>query len=235
MKQEIPWNRLAVEAIVIVGSILLAFAIDAGWQTRNERIDELNALQSLLSEFEANQQVIDSSIEAHGRHIASAERIRGMSFGTTSIPENYREEIRTAFFSYRSTNYEGGTLSSILSSGEISLIQNPELRRRISAWPSILEEATEEEQIVVRYREQVLLPFIIRRLPKVPGGDERALTQGNQTDEGLAQFQALMGDDELEVIMAISSGLRQGSQEALALARGYLEELIEMIAAEEKK
>ena len=36
MKQEIPWNRFVVEAIVIVGSILLALAIDAWWAERIE-------------------------------------------------------------------------------------------------------------------------------------------------------------------------------------------------------
>jgi len=32
MNQDIPWKRFSIEAIVIVFSILLAFAIDAGWQ-----------------------------------------------------------------------------------------------------------------------------------------------------------------------------------------------------------
>ena len=51
MKQEIPWNRFAVEAIVIVGSILLAFAIDAWWDSRQDdsRRDEL--LLQLQSSF----------------------------------------------------------------------------------------------------------------------------------------------------------------------------------------
>jgi hypothetical protein len=31
MKQEILWSKLSVEALVIVGSTLLVFAIDAWW------------------------------------------------------------------------------------------------------------------------------------------------------------------------------------------------------------
>jgi hypothetical protein len=34
---QIPWTRIAVESIAIVASILVAFAIDAWWEERQER------------------------------------------------------------------------------------------------------------------------------------------------------------------------------------------------------
>ena len=36
MKQ-IPWARILLEGVVIVGSILLAFGIDAWWEDHSER------------------------------------------------------------------------------------------------------------------------------------------------------------------------------------------------------
>ena len=49
--QAINWKRIAVEAAAIVVSILLAFAIDAWWDDRQERIEEREVLLGLKSEF----------------------------------------------------------------------------------------------------------------------------------------------------------------------------------------
>ncbi len=37
MSRQVPWLRVLVEGVVIVGSILLAFGIDAWWKGREER------------------------------------------------------------------------------------------------------------------------------------------------------------------------------------------------------
>ena len=49
--QQIPWKRILVEATTIVVSILLAFAIDAGWQNRTEGIVETQYLEALREDI----------------------------------------------------------------------------------------------------------------------------------------------------------------------------------------
>ena len=49
--QNIPWNRLVVEAAAIVVSILLAFAIDAWWDDRQQRNEEQTILKALLDDL----------------------------------------------------------------------------------------------------------------------------------------------------------------------------------------
>jgi hypothetical protein len=41
VSRQIPWLRVFVEGVVIVGSILLAFGIDAWWEERQEGVEEL--------------------------------------------------------------------------------------------------------------------------------------------------------------------------------------------------
>ena len=53
--QNIPWKRTAVEAAAIVASILLAFAIDAGWQEYVEDQRERQVLNALLDDFETTK------------------------------------------------------------------------------------------------------------------------------------------------------------------------------------
>ena len=47
-----PWLRSVVEAVVIVGSILFAFGIQAWWDNEQERQRERDYLGALLDEFE---------------------------------------------------------------------------------------------------------------------------------------------------------------------------------------
>jgi hypothetical protein len=51
MKQPIPWTRLIAEGLAIVVSILLAFAIDAWWEQRQDTAEERRILVSLRDEF----------------------------------------------------------------------------------------------------------------------------------------------------------------------------------------
>ena len=55
---KIAWKRLSVEAAAIVGSILLAFAIDAWWEDRNDVELERRLLTVLLAEFEQNRELL---------------------------------------------------------------------------------------------------------------------------------------------------------------------------------
>ena len=62
-----PWKRLSLEAAAIVGSILLAFWIDAGWEQREDAVRERIVLETLLSdmqEFQTARAVRDGYLDA---------------------------------------------------------------------------------------------------------------------------------------------------------------------------
>ena len=58
MNRTIPWLRVAIEGLVIVSSILLAFGIDAWWDERQEHREEQQILQDLQEEFVLVQDVL---------------------------------------------------------------------------------------------------------------------------------------------------------------------------------
>ena len=58
--------------MVIVGSILLAFGIDAAWEERQERARESEILNALLPEFHNNRRLL---LRYHSRHEGSVEAI----------------------------------------------------------------------------------------------------------------------------------------------------------------
>ena len=58
----IPWKRISVEAVAIVGSILLAFAIDAGWDDRQAHAKRQELIQGLTSDFESLVERADEAL-----------------------------------------------------------------------------------------------------------------------------------------------------------------------------
>ena len=73
--ENIPWKRLSVEALAIVGSILLAFAIDAWWEERLDRQIERNDLERLHAEFIRNRDRMNEMGTAGKAKIASERKI----------------------------------------------------------------------------------------------------------------------------------------------------------------
>ena len=76
------WKRLALEAVVIVSSILLAFGIDAWWQEGEEQREVRESLAALRSEFVENRSRLDSAIVSGERRVAA---IDGMLRKTTPV------------------------------------------------------------------------------------------------------------------------------------------------------
>lgn len=68
--QKIPWKRLATESFVIVASILLAFAIDAWWNDRQELRLQNDRLARVAAEVELNRGIVAEKIDILERAIA---------------------------------------------------------------------------------------------------------------------------------------------------------------------
>ena len=79
------WARLLAEAVAIVTSILLAFAIDAWWSERQARQEEAEAIAGLRVEFTANVMAIDAVADHHRHSIEAMERLLAMANHEESI------------------------------------------------------------------------------------------------------------------------------------------------------
>ncbi len=72
----IQWKRLSIEAGAIVGSILLAFAIDAWWDEQQDRRAESEILSRLHEEFTLNRDGIGARGTQNRVQVASVELFR---------------------------------------------------------------------------------------------------------------------------------------------------------------
>jgi hypothetical protein len=143
--QDIPWNRIAIEAAAIVMSILLAFAIDAWWDNRQDRSEEQRILVGLKAEFEQNLELID--IEFSYRHavIDSTLKILDASVAPTTTNPEILDGLIGDLSWWQNIKYSRGAIDGLLQSGRLSLIENEELRRVLASMPSQFDDTTGSE------------------------------------------------------------------------------------------
>ena len=73
MTRSIPWLRVFVEGVVIVGSILLAFGIDAWWDDRANLEETRGNLEAVRIELQENLNRLDEQAELCTRVRASQD------------------------------------------------------------------------------------------------------------------------------------------------------------------
>lgn len=76
--KDIPWLRVFLEGAVIVGSILLAFALDAWWDERSRRGELRSQLDAVVAEMESTREALRAVLGVHNlnAHLAADLRSR---------------------------------------------------------------------------------------------------------------------------------------------------------------
>lgn len=171
----------ALEAILIVGSILLAFAIDAAWDSREESSREQELLQALKVDFEHNRELLAEARRAHENYRRAAVDFLALSRPGTDIDPSATVPGGVMFGLVSWFTYDPalGSLDSAISSGQIALIESRPLRTALAGWMDSVEDLKELEivdrghahrftQVAFEY-----VPFRTLSQPVIPEGDAR--------------------------------------------------------------
>jgi hypothetical protein len=145
LKPQIPWLRIGIEGVVIVGSILLAFGLQAWWDGRQDRSEEERALQGLELEFVANRSQLDTIIRFHERAGVLVEQLEGMPESVLSeLPADSIDLFLRAMYQARTFDAFGASLDGVLGAGRLGLIHDQTLSDLLIAWAGRLEDSKEE-------------------------------------------------------------------------------------------
>lgn len=158
MNERFTLGRALSEGAIIVGSILLAFAIDAGWDAYRERANEQAVLASLEAEFLSNLETLERVIGRHEGFVVRAAELEAMSDDDVrAIPAELIEEYERAMGQWMTFEPRGGVLSSLVGDGQLSLIRDDSLRDALAEWLQRLDDSAEEAGMLVRTSERIAM------------------------------------------------------------------------------
>ncbi len=165
MKAQIPWLRVFVEGVVIVGSILLAFGIQAWWDERQERADESLLLSGLQADFEALRPSLLDRLERTQRQERGGQLLRDRVASFAAEPTlEVADSLILAVVGSPTFRAATGTLDAALASGEIELIRNEEIRSEIRQWRTLLFYASQNQQGTRQVTDEQVIPLLARDL-----------------------------------------------------------------------
>lgn len=165
----IAWKRLAIEAPVIVVSILLAFAIDAWWDERGERAAERVLLERLQSDFIVISSALRLVEEEHREASDACVYFLNMAIEETVPPTTEVDrKVAVVFLASRTFNPGSGAVASFSSGDGARLVRNQLLADKLFAWPGIVEELQEEEANLQKGVAERWTPFLSSRVNVAP-------------------------------------------------------------------
>jgi hypothetical protein len=153
-------RRLVVESLFITASILLAFALDAWWDRRGDRLDERELLIALQSEFDDVRRELERAQAVHVvREAANSELLKVTADGSTLPAPDSLWKLLTAAHRGTTINLASGVLGSAIDAGTIALVRDANLRTKLAAWPSRVEDHAMTESGLRGYLLGVLRPW----------------------------------------------------------------------------
>ncbi len=229
----IRWARILTEAIVIVASILFAFAIDAWWDGHRERVRERELLADLLTEFEESRAELEVRVVLARRMASGTERLTGVvsaGAGKTAIlvPDS------VVLAALGAPTYEPATnaLEAALGSGEIALILNREIRSELAAWRRALLDTAEDEAEVRRITSEQVVPLLATAMNVAPYLSRLLDWSFERPVEGLPGQASLRPSTELAGALALRQFYVEFSATDLADLLGILERTVVLLDSE---
>ena len=145
------------EIVLVVIGILIALSIN-NWNIENQErnIEKINLI-ALQKEFIENQKILNKEIELNTLNIEGATKL--IEAFKSGVSDTISEKT-IAQYTYQAFGNEinftpnSGVLSEIISSGELGLIQNQELKHKFAAFGSWVEKIKHQEEEVLLHRQR---------------------------------------------------------------------------------
>jgi hypothetical protein len=161
MKTRKKLRNLVLEGGVIVGSILLAFAIDAAWNEELERREEARMLEQLDIELDLYANLIDEADAANRQAVDAAKMLlQAVSVESETNPARLEAALDDLRAGYRLAAATAA-FDLLAGSGSIGLVSSPVLRQGMSDFTAFVSLVREFEGAEERFIEHRLTPFLI--------------------------------------------------------------------------
>jgi hypothetical protein len=138
---------LLVEGVVIVVSIVFAFALDAWWDDLAEGRQLRQQLGSVQAEVRGNRDLVLFQVDLMERMIDAGEALGGAMdsanhpSGTVTVPDT----LVWLALNTPTLDASLGAIDALVASGQLALIHDPALRSRLAGLRDRIEDAVEEQ------------------------------------------------------------------------------------------
>jgi hypothetical protein len=147
------------EIVLVVIGILIALQINNLNENRKDRIKEQEVLIQLQEEYQSNLLQLENKIALRNDIIQAATQT--IEYMDNPVNVN-RDSVMAKISVITNTPTFDPINNDLISSGNIRLIKNKELKKRLTQWSTYIIQLGEIEQEYVDNYRNVYLPYIIK-------------------------------------------------------------------------
>ena len=231
MTRQIPWPRVFVEGAVIVGSILLAFGIEAWWEQKGEADEEHEILLSLQDEFQWYEDRLQFRADRHLRIVEGISKVlaaghTGYAWADVSeMDDAYGRIMRVGTWDPGS-----GARDALIASGRLERIQDPELRSALSSWGSVVDEVRDGESEMRTLVREAIVP-LTATFGAPQSRASRNWPAAKMTDQDAeVVYAALFSNSEFRSLVEYRLFWEMGSGGEYETALAAVDDILEMVS-----
>ena len=221
--QAISWKRIFIEATAIVASILVAFAIDAWWQNRTERIIEVQYLQAMREDLIRSLELLDENEAFQELQLDYLESLL-MTDSGTPYSEELRRWIDDGLWNIGTYQPQLSALQDLESSGQAQIIENKEIRRALASVRQRVDTLDIARRDFMVSQQTIIDPYLVDNLNL----SELMLDRDGNPETDLS----VLGTDAFQSRVSFKISLRREVSNRQDEARAVFLEALELIETE---
>lgn len=149
--RNIPWLRIGAEAVAIVVSILIAFALDAWWDVLAERKQERASLAAVREDLRSARDELQTVLEWNDGHAATVTALLAEdpeAFAGISA-DSAETLLIPAVLGGLTFDPSTGALQALLAGGALDRVTDGALAAALAGWPGLMDEIEEDQMFLV--------------------------------------------------------------------------------------
>ena len=153
------WSAVGAELVIVVVGVFLGLQAQDWSTARAERSAEHAAIGRLIIEYQQNLEILKADKEKSQEALAATEGLLSM-IALRSYPEAMDVDLaRTILSCTKNAKFVPalGTTNSLIASGDLGLIADPEIQRALTQWPTLAQVLIEWQEIERSHSEELIL------------------------------------------------------------------------------
>jgi hypothetical protein len=221
----------ARDASLIIISILIAFSLDAWWDDRIEQQEIRDTLHAVYVDFSSTNDELRTVVDSNKTYIERVTKLISLQSDDIGRLDATTKSELTYLLPTGGITFDPvlGSVDALISSGQLNRVQNLGLRSLIGAWPALMDEIGEDQQILIdmymaQQERSVDLGIYLKSL--------RGSLTGNSLQSDDEILTTVMNDAEMLNRLAAHRFAIQGLNEELHEVEEHLDNILQLLEQE---
>ena len=194
-RTELP--RGVLEVTVIVGSILMAFGIEAWWGARQDGLHRAALLEDLETEVAINRDALETTLERQRLRVSRLTSVlRELTPEATGLGADSIRALQAAVRNNPTYDPSFGVLNLLIQSGDLALLDDRILRARLAGLDAFLNDYLSNQGVLLELllKEEVLFGTgsVVFDHSAVVAGDLTVTSASEEVRETAAKYMGMV-------------------------------------------